>query len=256
MVVKALVSPPTASISRGDLQRGALVGALEEQVLQEVRGAGLRAGLVPRADRDPDAERDAAHRRDRLGEHAQPAGQHGPPHRAAQRVVTDRAGHRPGRGSGAAGLRPGGVPDDVGRRHRPSIRGKRRTLGPAHANLLSVRRGVEGTPPVTTTSSPGRSLLSCAGYADADARRRRHPRRHPRPLARRRPGHDRPGRRHGRPGHADRGRRPGRPAGRRRRPRRPHRRPAPRRPPGGPCPGRSCRGRRCPRSRPRPCRRR
>ena len=80
----------------GDVQRRAARGALEQQVLEEVRGTGLRRGLVARADADPDAEGGRAHARDVLGDHAQPAGQHGAAH---ARAVLDEQ-----RAGGAGGL--------------------------------------------------------------------------------------------------------------------------------------------------------
>ena len=53
-----------------DLLRGVRRGALEEQVLDEVRDARLRGGLVPRAGADPEADRDRAHVREPLGDDA------------------------------------------------------------------------------------------------------------------------------------------------------------------------------------------
>src|SRR5262249_7738395 len=52
-----------------DLRRGAALGALEEEMLQEVRDAGLRARLVARAVLDPDADRGRREVRELLGEH-------------------------------------------------------------------------------------------------------------------------------------------------------------------------------------------
>ena len=54
----------------GDVLRGVRVGALEEQVLEEVRDPRLRRRLVARAGADPEAERNRAHARDPLGDHA------------------------------------------------------------------------------------------------------------------------------------------------------------------------------------------
>src|SRR5437763_336855 len=76
----------------GDLQRCPPPGALEQQVFQEVRGTRQDRGLVARADRDPHAERHAAHGGDRLGDDAQPVGQHGTAYRAAQRVTGQNPG--------------------------------------------------------------------------------------------------------------------------------------------------------------------
>ena len=53
-----------------DLLRGVRARALEEQVLDEVRDARSRVGLVARAGTDPEAERDRADVRHALGDHA------------------------------------------------------------------------------------------------------------------------------------------------------------------------------------------
>ena len=70
---------------RRDLLGRAPAGALEQQVLQEVRGAGEPGGLVAGADgnEEPDAERAAA--RHLLGDQPQAAG---------QRVAPDLTGHQ------------------------------------------------------------------------------------------------------------------------------------------------------------------
>ena len=54
----------------GDLLRRVRARALEEQVLDEVRDAGLRVGLVARARADPEPERDGAHVVEALGDQA------------------------------------------------------------------------------------------------------------------------------------------------------------------------------------------
>ena len=54
-----------------DLDRRVALGALEQQVLEEVRDARLRGGLVAGARPHPEAERDRAHRGHRLGDHPQ-----------------------------------------------------------------------------------------------------------------------------------------------------------------------------------------
>ena len=51
-----------------DLDRRVALGALEEQVLEEMRDAGLRRRLVPRACANPETQGDRAHRGDRLGD--------------------------------------------------------------------------------------------------------------------------------------------------------------------------------------------
>ena len=61
----------------GDVQGGASPGALEQQVLEEVGGAEVPVGLVPRADPDPRAHRRRAQARHLLGEHTDTAGQDG-----------------------------------------------------------------------------------------------------------------------------------------------------------------------------------
>ena len=53
-----------------DLLRRVARRALEEQVLDEVRDARARDGLVPGAGPDPEPERDRAHTRDALGDDA------------------------------------------------------------------------------------------------------------------------------------------------------------------------------------------
>ena len=51
-----------------ELDRRVALRALEQQVLEEVRDAGLGGGLVARARPDPEPERDRAHRGHRLGD--------------------------------------------------------------------------------------------------------------------------------------------------------------------------------------------
>ena len=55
-----------------DLLSRVRAGALEEQVLDEVRDARARIRLVPRAGADPEAERDGTHARHVLGDDALP----------------------------------------------------------------------------------------------------------------------------------------------------------------------------------------
>ena len=52
----------------GDLDRREALGALEQQVLEEVRDAGLRRGLVARAGAHPEPERHGSHRGNLLGD--------------------------------------------------------------------------------------------------------------------------------------------------------------------------------------------
>ena len=60
-----------------DLDRTAGRGGLEEQVLQEVRGAGNGRALIARTDVDPDADRRRTHRRHELGDDPETARQDG-----------------------------------------------------------------------------------------------------------------------------------------------------------------------------------
>ena len=60
-----------------DLLRGVRAGALEEQVLDEVRDPGARVGLVARAGADPEAERDGADTRNVLGDDSLAGGERG-----------------------------------------------------------------------------------------------------------------------------------------------------------------------------------
>ncbi len=51
-----------------DVHRGALGRALEQEMLQVVRGAGLRPPFVARAHRDPDPDRGRTHARHGFGD--------------------------------------------------------------------------------------------------------------------------------------------------------------------------------------------
>ena len=53
----------------GDLDRRVAGGALEQQVLEEVRDPGLGRGLVPRSGAHPEPEGNRAHRGNLLGDH-------------------------------------------------------------------------------------------------------------------------------------------------------------------------------------------
>ena len=59
-----------------DVLGGARVRALEEHVLDEMRDAAERIGLVPRAARQPHADRHGPNLRHRLGDEAQTCLQH------------------------------------------------------------------------------------------------------------------------------------------------------------------------------------
>src|SRR5690606_2527986 len=82
----------------GDVQGGPAPRALEQDVLQVVARSGVGGRLVAGADRRPDAEGGGPHRRHRLGDDPQSAGEDGAAHRAAA-VGVDRGG-------GAGLLRP------------------------------------------------------------------------------------------------------------------------------------------------------
>src|SRR5260370_86469 len=72
------VDLPAGRVHLGrDLQRGAPLGALEQQVLQVVRRARVRVVLVAGGDADPDAQRPRPHGGQELGNDPQPAGQDG-----------------------------------------------------------------------------------------------------------------------------------------------------------------------------------
>ena len=66
------MSPPTDSTASAISAARALVGALEQQVLEEVARARELVGLVARPGADPEADRDRAQLRHRLGDDAQP----------------------------------------------------------------------------------------------------------------------------------------------------------------------------------------
>src|SRR5918994_1098704 len=56
----------------GDLYRRMALGALEQEVLEEVRDTGLLRGLVPGAGPDPEPERDGSHPGHGLGDYTDP----------------------------------------------------------------------------------------------------------------------------------------------------------------------------------------
>jgi len=64
----------------GDLHRAARRGGLEQQVLEEVRGAGDAGPFIARTDAHPHTDGRGAHRRDVFGDDAQSTGQDGAPH--------------------------------------------------------------------------------------------------------------------------------------------------------------------------------
>ncbi len=177
-----------------DLHRGPLGGALEEQVLEEVRAAVQGRGLVARPDVDPHADAGRAGAGHLLGDDPQAAGQ-------------DRASY-------ARGHRPFGVLDGV------------EGAGGAvllHGGPSGCCTGVAPRPAPGWNATTGRRRPPAGrGGVERQVTRRRWPR--PRPTPRSRP---RPRRRRG-PATACRGRRSrrwrpgpsGRPRGRPRRPRR------------------------------------
>ena len=75
--VNAFMSPPTDSIASAISRAERVLGALEQQVLEEVRDAAQRLGLVARADADPDADADRAGLGHPLGDDAEARGQLG-----------------------------------------------------------------------------------------------------------------------------------------------------------------------------------
>ena len=76
MVTASTITAADVEAERdGDVHRRALGGALEEQVLKEVRAAVQGRGLVPRAHADPDPDARRAGAGHLLGDDAEPAGQ-------------------------------------------------------------------------------------------------------------------------------------------------------------------------------------
>src|SRR5713101_6041743 len=71
----------------GDGERAAPLGAFERHVLEKMRDAVGRSGLVPRADIDPDAERDRIDRIDLIGGDPQSILQRGKPSGHAAALV-------------------------------------------------------------------------------------------------------------------------------------------------------------------------
>src|SRR5690606_40141883 len=127
--------------------------ALEQQVLEEVRGAGQLGRLVPTADADPDAERDRPGSRHPLGHdadavvepglaHLVGAGGHGGatgPHRRRRR----RLRLRPSDGAGAAGTGP------------RSPRSSRSSASKVSSKLtVSAATAVSASPPRSPPSPP------------------------------------------------------------------------------------------------------
>ena len=170
-----------------DVQRRALGGALEQQVLEEVRAAVQRRRLVARADADPDADAGRAGAGHLLGDDPQPAGQDGTP---------DARGHlrrrRPSRSAGCAwcACRAGRADDRPAAGCRPvvavvggsaSVTRRRR---PSSASADAVGARTPRRPGSATACRGRRSRRSGPG---SSGRPRRRPRRS-RPACRR-PGH-------------------------------------------------------------------
>ena len=149
-MVNALVSPPTASMAAEMSSAVRRWVPLNSRCSRKCETPASWPGLVARADADPDAEGDAAHRRHGLGEDPQPVGQHGAAHRAAQRVVCERPGpgarHR--RGRHAAGH--DGRRDRCRRRRSPPSPPSPPPSPPVAA------RGPRSPGPVTAVAAPGR----------------------------------------------------------------------------------------------------
>ena len=77
---------------RGDFHGGAALGALEQQVLQEVRGTVLAVLLVAGTHADPEADGRRTLAGHRLGQHADSAGKHGAAHQGASGLAVDDRG--------------------------------------------------------------------------------------------------------------------------------------------------------------------
>jgi hypothetical protein len=73
---------------RGDLLGGAPARALEQHVLEEVRGTVARRALVPRPDAGEDPHAEGAAGGHRLRDHGEPVGQHRTTHGAVHRWTT------------------------------------------------------------------------------------------------------------------------------------------------------------------------
>ena len=115
----------------GDVHRGAPRGALEQQVLEEVRRAVVAVGLVARADADPGADGRRAQARHVLGQHPDPAGQDGTAHERRRRPAR-RSASLPGRpGPRRAGGR-------AARQASAPLRSARRRLGARSASAPSA----------------------------------------------------------------------------------------------------------------------
>ena len=145
---------------RGDVARAALLGALEQQVLEEVRDARQLVGLVPRPDADPDAGGHRERRGDALGHHPQPRGELRDVGVGLAGILLDGSGHQRGGGgrmrlSGAGGAgdhRRGGHRRPMGRRPARD-RGRRRPRGPRRRRSPRRRRRPGSS---TTTSRDAR----------------------------------------------------------------------------------------------------
>ena len=141
----------------GDGRGGAPLGALEQQVLEEVRRPGQLVGLVTRAGTDPVADGDRADIRHGLGDQADAARQNRclDQRRARATAASDR-GRRRGRRRGPAAVVPG--------------------VGRARAEVAQVRHqlGLEG---VLEGRPVGRAWPAGPDAGDPEARRGRRSRR-------------------------------------------------------------------------------
>ena len=161
----------------GDLDRRVALGALEQQVLEEVRDAGLRRRLVARAGPHPEPERDRAHRGHRLGDDpdaaesssvsSTPSGRRRSTVRVASRAGRRRRASRRRRSTArVAAAASAAVAAAAGRRRRPSSGRRCRPSAsssgvlPATAGSSERRRPIRPrslstSTTVTSISSPG-----------------------------------------------------------------------------------------------------
>ena len=131
LAVKALNSPPTASSATEMSSADALGGALEEQVLEEVRAAVQGRGLVARADVDPHADARRAGAGHLLGDDPQAAGQDRTPYARGHLAVGVLDGLE---GAGGAVLLHGVLPGERGATGQQSV--------PAGRSIRCVDRSI------------------------------------------------------------------------------------------------------------------
>ena len=134
-------------------------GALEQQVLEEVRDAGLLDRLVPAADADPDPDGDRAGPVDRLGHHPGAVGQRRPPDRG---VVP-----RLGPGLHWTGARPSRARRTAPGRDRPA--GPTSTCAPVRSAAARAPSSVAAAAPTAlTTIAVGTAAAADAGTGGSE----------------------------------------------------------------------------------------